>query len=380
MDNRYGGYKIGKVPDDAKRRARSNSKQLPQRVDLRKFLTSIESQVGNSCVANAMAGAYEYLAKRELGDSEDVSRLYIYYNARYIDESQDEDGGSYMHSAIKGLMEYGACSEQMWPNDEEMINDEPHEDAYTQGGEFCIVEAEAVDTDLQLWKETLSAGFPIAFALNTFKNFDDASRNKGRVPMPKDNAETRKTHGWHAMLCVGYSDIDRVFIVRNSWGEDWGDKGYCYIPYDYVMHDSHNAHDSWVIKSVQNLDYSEGVEVEGDDSYFYDDEYLQLSDYYVYTEDSNDFLERLEALLDEWVESEDDYFFDWEVEEDEDGTFIQFGEFYLLVEDQEGFLEALDALSEEFAGEDGYDYTVDEGEEEDEDEDEDEDGKEKINK
>ena len=122
MDKRYGGYKIGKVPDDAKRRARSHTKkQVPQRVDLRKFLTSIESQVGNSCVANAMAGAYEYLAKRELGDSEDVSRLYIYYNARYIDESQDEDGGSYMHSAIKGLMEYGACSEQMWPNDEDMI-------------------------------------------------------------------------------------------------------------------------------------------------------------------------------------------------------------------------------------------------------------------
>lgn len=367
MDKRYGGYKIGKVPDDAKRRARSKRhKQLPQRVDLRKFLTSIETQVGNSCVANAMAGAYEYLAKRELGDSEDVSRLYIYYNARYIDDSHDEDGGSYMHSAIKGLMEYGACSEQMWPNDEDMINDEPDEDAYTQGGEFCIVEAEAVDTDLQLWKETLADGYPIAFALNTFSNFDDASRNRGRVPMPKKNARTREEHGWHAMLCVGYSDIDRVFIVRNSWGDEWGHKGYCYIPYDYVMHDEYNAHDSWVIKSVQNLDYSEGIEVDGDDSYFYDDEYLQIYDYYVYTEDTDEFLERLEALVEEWVESEDEYFFDWEVDEDDDGTFIQFGEFYLLVEDQEGFLEALDELSEEFGGEDGYDYSLEEIEEEEE--------------
>lgn len=79
MDKRYGGYRIGKVPEDAKRRERSRQK-TPPRVDLRKFLTSVESQVGNSCVANAMAGAYEYLAKRELGDSEDM-----------INEEPDED-------------------------------------------------------------------------------------------------------------------------------------------------------------------------------------------------------------------------------------------------------------------------------------------------
>ena len=365
MDKRYGGYRIGKVPEDAKRRERSRQK-TPPRVDLRKFLTSVESQVGNSCVANAMAGAYEYLAKRELGDSEDVSRLYIYYNARYIDGSHDEDSGSYMRAAIDGLIEYGACSEQLWPNEEDMINEEPDEDSYTQGSNFKIVEAEYIETDQDLWKQTLAAGYPIAFALNTFRNFDDASRNKGRVPMPKADAKTRNTHGWHAMLCVGYSDIDRVFIVRNSWGREWGDKGYCYIPYDYVMHDSHNAHDSWVIKSVENLDYSEDIEVEGDDSYFYDEDYTQISDFYVYTEDEEGFIERLEALIGEYVESEDDYFFDYESDEDDDGVFIQFGEFYLLVEDPDGFLEELDALAEEFGGEDGYDYSLDSEEEEEE--------------
>ena len=369
-DNRYGGYRIGKVPEDAKRRERSHQEKLPLRVDLRKFLTSVEAQVGNSCVANAMAGAYEYLAKRELGDSEDVSRLYIYYNARYLDGSHEEDAGSRMKTAIDGLIEYGACSEQLWPNDESMINDEPDEDAYTQGSNFRIVEAEYIETDLALWKETLAAGYPIAFALNTFKNFDDASRNRGRVPMPKANAETRQTHGWHAMLCVGYSDIDKVFIVRNSWGIEWGDKGYCYIPYDYVMHGDYNGHDSWVIKSVENLDYSEDIEAEGDDSYFYDDEYLQISDFYVYTEDADAFVEQLDALINEYVESEEDYFFDYEVDEDDDGVYIQFGEFYLLTEDEDGFLEALDALAEEFGGEDGYDYSLDEEEEEEEEEEE----------
>lgn len=53
------------------------------------------------------------------------------------------------------------------------------------------------------------------------------------MPTPKESS--RESHGGHAMLCVGYSDPDRVFIVRNSWGPDWGDKGYCDIPYDYLV-------------------------------------------------------------------------------------------------------------------------------------------------
>ena len=39
---------------------------------------------------------------------------------------------------------------------------------------------------------------------------------------------------YHAMVLCGYSDKDKVFIVRNSWGERFGDKGYCYIPYSYI--------------------------------------------------------------------------------------------------------------------------------------------------
>ena len=139
-----------------------------------------------------------------------------------------------MEYAIQGLKEYGACAENLWPNEYDYVNDEPSSEAYDQGGNFKIVDAEFIETDLNLWRETLADGYPIAFALNTFNSFDEASKNKGRVPMPRKSDNVREEHGWHAMLCVGYSDIDKVFIVRNSWGLEWGDKGYCYIPYDYV--------------------------------------------------------------------------------------------------------------------------------------------------
>lgn len=358
MSKRIGGYLAGKGPGNAKKKIVKNKKKLPTKVDLRKFLTSIEEQVGNSCVANALAGAYEYLAKRELGDSEDVSRLYIYYNARYMNDSQDDDAGAYMEKAIEGLIEYGACSEKIWPNKEKKINEEPSEEAYEQGGYFRIMEKEFLETELDLWKETLAEGYPIAFAINTFDSFDDACKNKGRVPMPRKSDNVRTTHGWHAMLCVGYSDIDKIFIVRNSWGKEWGDKGYCYIPYDYMMHDDYNAHDSWIIKSVENLDYSLEIEVEDEDSYFYDDDYLIFTDYYVYTESVDDFVTDLENLILEYVESEEDYFFDYETNEDEYGEYVQLNEFYLYTEYEEDFLAALDELSTEYGDEDGYDYTV----------------------
>lgn len=373
MNDRLGGYKIGKVPDDANKKASKNVESIPQKVDLRKFLSSIEYQVGNSCVANAMAGAYEYLAKRELGEAGDISRLYIYYNARYLDGSHEEDTGSYMRKAIDGLIEYGACNENLWPNDYERINEEPPQDAYDQGSNFKIVSTEYIETELNIWRETLAEGYPIAFALNTFKNFDDANKNKGRVPMPKDNEETRTTHGWHAMLCVGYSDIDRVFIVRNSWGETWGDKGYCYIPYDYMMHENYNAHDSWIIKSIENLDYSQDIEIEDEDSYFYDDEYLHINSFYVYTEEEDDFIADLEALIMEYVETEEDYFFDYTNEEDEHGVYIQFNDFYLNVADEPAFIEELEELAIAYGGEDGYDFGVGEEGEEEEDSEEEED-------
>lgn len=372
MSKRTGGYLAGRVPADAKRRIAKSQKALPQKVDLRPFLTSIEEQVGNSCVANALAGAYEYLAKRELGDSEDVSRLFIYFNARYIGDNHDKDEGSYMEYAIQGLKEYGACAENLWPNEYDYVNDEPSSEAYDQGGNFKIVDAEFIETDLNLWRETLADGYPIAFALNTFNSFDDASKNKGRVPMPRKSDNVREEHGWHAMLCVGYSDIDKVFIVRNSWGVEWGDKGYCYIPYDYVMNEEFNGQDSWIIKSVENLDYSEGVEVEDDSSYFYDEDYLVINDFYVYTEDTDAFLEDLESLLDEYVEEEENYYFEYEIDEDDNGTYVQLTEFYLYTENEEDFLSDLEDLAIEYGDEDGYDYSIEGAEEEDEEEEEEE--------
>ena len=371
---KLGGYRPPiKAASNTKKYLSGKIKSLPSKVDLRKFMTAVEEQVGSSCVANALAGAYEYIAKREMQDESDVSRLFVYYNARYLDDAQDEDGGSFMEIAIKGLQEYGACSESNWPNDEDLILQEPHQDAYAEGENFKITDSQALDTDLDVWRNALAEGHPIAFALNTFQSFDDACNNKGRVSMPKKKESVRETDGWHAMLAVGYSDPDKVFIVRNSWGEAWGDKGYCYIPYDYVINENYNGNDSWIIKAIDESNYSDEVWDEDESSSFTDENTTVIEDFYLLTNDGEGFIEDLEALMIEYTETEDDFYFDYEIsEEDEDGNFeVTMNDFYLDVTDAEGFTEALEELCAEYAiSEDDYDFAITGEEEEDEEEEE----------
>ena len=86
------------------------------------------------------------------------------------------------------------------------------------------------------------------FGFTVYESFEsDAVAQTGNMPMP-NSAE--QVIGGHAVLAVGYDNEDRVFIVRNSWGEGWGDAGYFYMPYAYLL-DDNLADDLWTIRVVQ---------------------------------------------------------------------------------------------------------------------------------
>jgi C1A family cysteine protease len=229
---------------------------LPGFVDLRGHLTPVEDQgdVG-SCTANALAGALEYLEKRTNGHEGRVSRLFIYWNERDFEDNTGEDHGAALSDGVKALKEDGACTEATWKYDKHLVFKKPRDEAYEEAADHTIDEAHRVKIDLHHMRHCLAEGYPFVFGLQIYDAFqDDGLHGRIRTPDP----ETHGHCGAHAMLCVGYSDEDQVFLVRNSWGPRWGDRGYCYIPYDYMANPDY-CHDAWTIRRAHNLDFTQGV-------------------------------------------------------------------------------------------------------------------------
>src|SRR5262249_50774716 len=249
---KVGGYqpdrKDPKAPEPKKFGSKKlKASDLPPSADLRQYMTPVEDQGElSSCVGNATVGAYEYLINRLVGQPLDVSRLFVYYNARALDGETNKDNGTTITNAVKVLSEKGACFENTWPYEPKSVNNEPSQPAYQEAVYLILKDAARVDLDKDAVRTCLAEGFPICFGIEIFDSFQKVGSH-GRVQIPDPSSE--QSLGGHAMLCVGYSDPDQVFIVRNSWSAEWGDKGYCYIPYDYFLNPDYNG-DCWSILAI----------------------------------------------------------------------------------------------------------------------------------
>jgi C1A family cysteine protease len=93
----------------------------------------------------------------------------------------------------------------------------------------------------------LASRSPIVFGFSVYESFESARvARSGVVSLPADG---EPLIGGHAVLAVGYEDRSERFLVRNSWGPDWGRRGYFSIPYDYLTN-SELAGDFWAIYAV----------------------------------------------------------------------------------------------------------------------------------
>ena len=125
-----------------------------------------------------------------------MSRLFIYYNGRVIENSSKvvTDSGCSMTNAIEALEEFGTCLESIWPYDISRVNQRPSDMAFEEAKQHKIKEALEVAIDLYEMKSCLAQGFPFAFGLRLFKSFDKAMRT-GVVPIPDSVDKTRSSHG-----------------------------------------------------------------------------------------------------------------------------------------------------------------------------------------
>lgn len=214
-------------------------------VDLRPFAPPIVDQsVSNSCVGNSSASMVRFV-RRKLGLPDfQPSRLFIYYFARRLQGWQDADEGATIRDAMKVLEADGVCDEADWPFDIDKVNDRPDQmDLHRalENRQLKYVRMRRGD-DLYHLKHSLQLGIPFMLGISVYSSFFDTG-DDGLVRMPRS---TETLEGGHAMYVVGYDNNAGRFIVANSWG-DWGDKGYCYLPYAYLLNDD-LSDDFWALQ------------------------------------------------------------------------------------------------------------------------------------
>jgi C1A family cysteine protease len=206
-----------------------------------------QGQLG-SCTANALVGALEFLELKDGAQFADLSRLFLYYNERVIEGTVNQDSGAFIRDGIKSLAKQGVCTEPEWPYKISRFRRKPSRACYRTAKKHRIFSYHRITTVDEM-RSCLAEEFPFVFGFTVYDAFESAAVARSGVlnmPGPKE-----KVVGGHAVMGVGYNDRARRFVIRNSWGSDWGQKGYFTLPYDYLSPDKNLADDFWTVRIFQ---------------------------------------------------------------------------------------------------------------------------------
>lgn len=238
-------------PDHRDRRLRlaPRADGLPTSADVRKWCPPVWNQgdIG-SCTAHAVGAAMQFdEIKRGDPTTFTPSRLYIYYYSRLSEGTQDSDSGAMIRDVVKTVNTEGVCHEIFWPYDTTKFAVEPDQNARIKASDKALAYQRLDNTDLYQLRACLAGGLPFVFGFTVYESFESEDVAKtGIVNLP---SSSESSMGGHAVLAVGYDDASKRFMVRNSWGDQWGIRGYFTIPYAYLTTPD-LADDFWVIQSV----------------------------------------------------------------------------------------------------------------------------------
>jgi len=208
-----------------------------------------------SCTAHGV-GQAEYFCRAKARKSRlfRPSRLKIYYDARVIEGTVKWDAGAEIRDGIKVLAKKGVCPEGLWPYKNVNIKmfKKPSANCYTEAVKHKALSYWRVAQTPTDMKECLIEGYPIVVGFTVYTSFDtEEMENTGIGVMPQQGDQFL---GGHAVAVVGYNDEGNVWVLRNSWGTNWGQglpngtRGYFTLPYEYLL-DPDLASDFWTVRT-----------------------------------------------------------------------------------------------------------------------------------
>jgi C1A family cysteine protease len=214
----------------------------PKKLDWAEYFSPVEDcQPVNHSASSACVALAGYFERRSTGRAARGSRLFLFHNARKLSGGAGNCGAD-LRTTLKALARFGLPPERYGPNDPSRIENEPEPFLYAFGRDYqslVYVRLDPIGASgahvLRSVKAYLAAGFPSVFG---FPAFDSLTR-AADLPFP---TRFDSVLGGSAAVAVGYDDARRIrstkgaLRVHMSWGEDWGERGYGWLPYAYVEH------------------------------------------------------------------------------------------------------------------------------------------------
>jgi C1A family cysteine protease len=243
---------------------------IPTSADLRPWCSPVENQGAlGSCTANAGVGLMEYYERRAFAKHIDASKLFLYKATRNL-LGWVGDRGAFLRTTMGAMALFGVPPAKYWPYVVADFDKEPSAFCYSFAQNYQAIQYFRLDppgTDNKLLlnriKAFVAAGLPIMFGFTVFSSIGQA-RNDGKIPFP---CRGERVLGGHAVMAVGFNDQTKIkndtcgeqttgaLLVRNSWGTGWGEKGYGWLPDDYVRKGL--AIDWWVLLKNEWIDTGE---------------------------------------------------------------------------------------------------------------------------
>ena len=219
--------------------------KLPQSVDLRDWFSPVEDQGSlGSCTANAGVALVEYFERRAYQKHTDASRLFLYKVTRNL-MHETGDNGAYLRNTMGAMVLFGVPPEEFWPYNIEDFDKEPTAFCYSFAQNYKSITYYRLDPPetkkkdlLERIKTNIKGDLPSMFGFTVYSSIDEAETT-GRIPFPSTGD---KILGGHAVVAAGYDDKMVIknskpgaLLIRNSWSKSWGESGYGWLPYDYVL-------------------------------------------------------------------------------------------------------------------------------------------------